>query len=356
MKEFDELGLFWLPGHEEDALSGRLQFDPKEGGINLSLVGGFDNAPDHGDSSKLRILGWRGNDRVTLDQCLSLRTNRRAPGVPESRYYANQMFVGHYFEEEELSLQSASLRLSDLDSWVGRSGIAVEDDSFWLGCALRAASFRCRGRACGISIRGIDPPVRRKGWYARVDGEAAVAAGYGMDVAGVGVGHGANDGQAESCPLVAADGCASLGGGESAEGFEQARDLVGRHRGAGVFHGELGVSVIEAAGDRDPSVFGDVVSDGVVDEVDRTVRAEAFFAAGEGEQAVDEALVALVDGEQGGAELTQRFRRVGVVEGDFDERAVDGQRGAELVGGIGDESALAVEGALLAVEGAVEPL
>jgi hypothetical protein len=60
MKEFDELGLFWLPGHEEDALSGRLQFDPKEGGINLSLVGGFDNAPDNGDSLKLRILGWRG--------------------------------------------------------------------------------------------------------------------------------------------------------------------------------------------------------------------------------------------------------------------------------------------------------
>ncbi len=42
------------------ALSGRLQFDPKEGGINLSLVGGFDNAPDNGDSLKLRILGWRG--------------------------------------------------------------------------------------------------------------------------------------------------------------------------------------------------------------------------------------------------------------------------------------------------------
>ena len=29
MKAFDDLGLFWLPGHEEDALSGRLQFDPK---------------------------------------------------------------------------------------------------------------------------------------------------------------------------------------------------------------------------------------------------------------------------------------------------------------------------------------
>jgi hypothetical protein len=128
MKEFDELGLFWLPDHEEDALSGRLKFDPKEGGITLSLVGRFDNAADDDEDSNLRILGWRGNDRVTLDQCLSLGTNRRAPGAPESKFHANQMFVGHHFEEEELSFQSASLRLSDLNSWVGRSGIAVEDD------------------------------------------------------------------------------------------------------------------------------------------------------------------------------------------------------------------------------------
>src|SRR5918996_1239746 len=61
-----------------------------------------------------------------------------------------------------------------------------------------------------------------------------------MDVAAVGAGHGANDGQAQSCPMVAAHGCAPLGGGESTEGFEQAGELVGRHRGAGVFHGELG--------------------------------------------------------------------------------------------------------------------
>ena len=171
MKEFDELGLFWLPGHEEDALSGRLQFDPKEGGINLSLVGGFDNAPDHGDSSKLRILGWRGNDRVTLDQCLSLGTNRRAPGVPESRYYANQMFVGHHFEEEELSFQSASLRLSDLDSWVGRSGIAVEDDhSGWVAPSALprsdAADVRVGFRS-GESIRRSVGRAGMRTWMVR---------------------------------------------------------------------------------------------------------------------------------------------------------------------------------------------
>jgi len=72
--------------------------------------------------------------------------------------------------------------------------ITFEAWLFWLGCALRAAPFRCRRRAQAIPIRGIDPIVCGQGWYAHVDGEAAVRAGCGVDVAAVGVGHGANDG------------------------------------------------------------------------------------------------------------------------------------------------------------------
>ena len=127
MKAFDELGLFWLPGHEEDALSGRLRFDPTGGGINLSLVGDFAHAPA-GPDSLFRIVGWRGNDRVTLDRCYSQGPNFRAPGITEGRYYANRMFVGHHFEREEIAFQYVAVQLSDLDSWVGRSGIATEDD------------------------------------------------------------------------------------------------------------------------------------------------------------------------------------------------------------------------------------
>jgi hypothetical protein len=127
MRAFDELGLFWLPDHEEDALSGRLQFDPMGEGISLSLVGIFGNEPDDGGHSTFRIVGWRGNDKVTLDRCFSHGRNPRAPGIAESGYYANQMFVGHHFERDELAFQSASVVLSDLDSWVGRSGIALEE-------------------------------------------------------------------------------------------------------------------------------------------------------------------------------------------------------------------------------------
>jgi hypothetical protein len=63
MRAFDDLGSFWLPDHEEQALSERLQFDPRGEGITLSLVGMFDNAPDDDGHSTFRIIGWRGNDK-----------------------------------------------------------------------------------------------------------------------------------------------------------------------------------------------------------------------------------------------------------------------------------------------------
>jgi hypothetical protein len=127
MRAIDALGEFWLPSHEDDTLSGRLQFDPKGDGINLSLVGVFDKAPND-SNSWFRILGWIGNDRVTLDRCFSRGPNIRSPGIDEGQYSANQMFVGHHFEQDQLAFQSVAIRLSDLDSWIGRSGIVVETD------------------------------------------------------------------------------------------------------------------------------------------------------------------------------------------------------------------------------------
>ncbi|HKR49383.1 MAG TPA: HEPN domain-containing protein [Pseudonocardiaceae bacterium] len=126
MRALDKLGVFWLPGHEEKALSGRLQFDPKGDGITLSLVGRFDNEPDNGAEQKCRIIGWLGNDKVTLDRCSMLGTKTRSSGIDESKYYAIRMFVGHHFDLDELTFQSATIVLVDLDSWVGRSGITEE--------------------------------------------------------------------------------------------------------------------------------------------------------------------------------------------------------------------------------------
>jgi hypothetical protein len=66
MQSIDSLGAFWLPDRDGDQLSGRLRFDPAGGGINLSLVGAFDNAVADGGEPAVRIFGWLGNNRVTL--------------------------------------------------------------------------------------------------------------------------------------------------------------------------------------------------------------------------------------------------------------------------------------------------
>jgi len=57
MQSIDSLGLFRLPDHDGDQLSGRLQFDPAGGGINLSLVvvkpiAKLTNRPANGPSQK----------------------------------------------------------------------------------------------------------------------------------------------------------------------------------------------------------------------------------------------------------------------------------------------------------------
>jgi hypothetical protein len=124
MQPIDQLGYFWLAGHEDDCLSGRLLFDPAGGGITLTLVGRFDHAKEDGGEPTVRLMGWLGNDRVTLDRAYLSNDGFRAPGLIESSYYANRMFVGHHLEQAQLSFQRAMVTITDLDSWVGKSGIS----------------------------------------------------------------------------------------------------------------------------------------------------------------------------------------------------------------------------------------
>ncbi|MFC6021882.1 HEPN domain-containing protein [Plantactinospora solaniradicis] len=122
MRKIDELGLFWLHGHPEDRLSGRLRLDPT-GGIDLALVGAFGHAQDLNGEPAERILGWLGTDRVTLDQAFLTFNSRPSSGVSETRYRVNRLFIGHQFEAGELAFKTVRVAISDLDSWVETSGI-----------------------------------------------------------------------------------------------------------------------------------------------------------------------------------------------------------------------------------------
>ena len=183
------------------------------------------------------------------------------------------------------------------------------------------------------------------------------------------------------------------------KGWNRRSTSVGRDDRPGVSHRQDGVTVAGAGSDLDIPA-GDVVPDGVVDQVGHQllnqervtvedggldvgvdVQAEAAdpglgggqggagdvrqvqglalagvgFAAGQGEQRLDEAFLLGVGGEQfladsppgaGGA------RRVG--EGDLEQGAFPRQRGAQLVRGVGGETPLGVERGLQPREQAVE--
>ena len=93
---------------------------------------------------------------------------------------------------------------------------------------------------------------------------------------------------------------------------------------------------------------------GDLGEVHRFAVDDLVVAAGEQQQALDQLLAALVGGQQRLAELLELDRGAGVGEVHLEQRAVDRQRGAQLVRGVGDEALLRGEGPLQAVQHLVE--
>ncbi|GAB2797912.1 hypothetical protein GCM10027199_86420 [Amycolatopsis magusensis] len=133
MESFDKLGIFWLAGHDDESLSGRIQYDPAGSGINLTLVGKFDRIPVMHSQPDLRIHGKVGTDDVTLDHCFSRGANISS-GVTESRFHANQMFRGAHLDGE-INFRKARVELSQIGDWVGMSGIK-QDSKLMAGDTL----------------------------------------------------------------------------------------------------------------------------------------------------------------------------------------------------------------------------
>ncbi|GAA1867278.1 ApeA N-terminal domain 1-containing protein [Asanoa iriomotensis] len=128
MEPLDQMGMFWLAGFPDDALSGRLIFNPggSEGGIRLSLVGTFNALPVHEVARDLRIVGWVGTKQVTLDDAFTAGSTFGS-GVATSNFHANRLLVGHQFAAgEALAFQSATFRVSGLRSWVNDRSTSEE--------------------------------------------------------------------------------------------------------------------------------------------------------------------------------------------------------------------------------------
>jgi len=126
IEEFEYKGIWWLPDKPNEKVSGTLRFIPNEGAI-LDLIGSFRII------EKIKkmlnheiILGVSSNGKnITLYKCFEKIGTFNFSGFLTSSYYANIVFIGaHFHNEEEIKFKSMSVRYLYLDEWLN---ISVSD-------------------------------------------------------------------------------------------------------------------------------------------------------------------------------------------------------------------------------------
>ena len=140
MKELDVEGLFWRPEEPERKIAGRLRFDQTDG-ATLSLVEPMRfnatgvtrvpitdllaGGPEAGDAA--RLLGMTESQVLTLDGCFPAGSSMGSNLMIKRRYRVTTVLTGvDLGREEPMSFTSASVELSNLASWVGRSGLSAD--------------------------------------------------------------------------------------------------------------------------------------------------------------------------------------------------------------------------------------
>src|SRR5262249_6029511 len=129
-----------------------------------------------------------------------------------------------------------------------------------------------------LALRAILTAVGSGRGKPDLHGEAALGTGLGEQGGVVGGGDSSHDREAEAVVAVAGGGAV---GAEALEGLEEALHLGGRDEGAVVGYGEEGAIGV-AAGPHPNPAAGDVVADGVVDQVADEALREGGVACGGG--------------------------------------------------------------------------
>lgn len=117
--------MFWPAGSEGEAVSGRLEFDPEDGG-RLTLVG---RSPDEELSlatteSTVPIEGLIDQGPVTITDFFLGGTTSGSSKATQGTVHINCMFLGHHFGSERLEFQTAYLKTSGATEWVGEAVLA----------------------------------------------------------------------------------------------------------------------------------------------------------------------------------------------------------------------------------------
>ena len=125
LKGLDDNGYFWIADKPENKVAGLLKTDGRQGS-ELTLIGSFSNSDLFGsESSKtVRILGFVGNNKVTLDSCMQTNLTRSYPGTDSETYHVPIVLEGAHFQNNDsLTFNGFQLQLWHLDHWIDLTGI-----------------------------------------------------------------------------------------------------------------------------------------------------------------------------------------------------------------------------------------
>lgn len=125
MDKFEYNGIWWLPENPERRISGILSFHPQEG-ASLELIGTFKEEFDKIfklDTLDI-ILGVTSNGKeVTLYRCYETKSQINSPGLVNSLFTPQVIFMGHHFEkEDDIVFDSLSINYSFLEEWTNITG------------------------------------------------------------------------------------------------------------------------------------------------------------------------------------------------------------------------------------------
>jgi len=125
-------GFWWLPGEEEERLTGTLAIT--NGASALDVVGDFghrllsetgrEKSYSLDPAEQPRIVGISTDGReITLDRFIAAPGTISMPGIPTTTYRHSFALIGKQFDEdEEIGFDEVAIRASDLNAWTVVSG------------------------------------------------------------------------------------------------------------------------------------------------------------------------------------------------------------------------------------------
>lgn len=136
---FSHQGLFWLAGHRENEVPGRLCYDPDQGAV-LELLGIFGTLEDAIQQA------WSGADRddrpvihgvtvkgrpVTLLKTINTSRQINMPGIPCETWSSNLLVMGAHIQsaDDDAQFSRCIFRFQEIEAWLEHAPFTEDFDS-----------------------------------------------------------------------------------------------------------------------------------------------------------------------------------------------------------------------------------